>query len=197
MRRSYDSSRRLEAAERTRRDIVQAAIKLHWDGITDFAALAEEAGCSVSTVRKHFPTKEHVFRDCTRAFAETLELPDPEAIARIEVRAARVEHAIRELLRVHESMFGYAWYSALTRADSPALDAVMTSYEQLADAISEIVAPAGSERAGLVRGLLDFLTYRALRTSGGLTPDAAFEQTHEAVRHAIRIDSQNDTRSTT
>jgi AcrR family transcriptional regulator len=171
--RRYDSTRRRTASEQTRRDIVRAALRLHWEGVTNFDAMALEAGCSVSTVRKHYPTKEHLFRDCTRAFGQTLEMPDPAAIAGVEDAEARTEHAIRELFRVHEAMLGYAWHAARQRFDSPTLEALMTSYEQLAEAIAEIVASPDPRKAGLMRGLLDFLSYRALRLSGGLSPEQA------------------------
>ena len=182
MPRRYDSSRRKKATEQTQRDIVRAAIKLHWEGVTEFEAMAAEAGCSVSTVRKHYPTKEHLFRDCTRVFGETLEMPDPEAIAGIEDLDARIEFAIRELFRVHESMFGYAWHASRQRVDSPTLDALMTSYEELADLIGEIIAPSESKGARLIRGLLDFLSYRALRLSGGLSPEQVVTEVCNTVR---------------
>ena len=78
--RQYNSSRRRKAAEQTRQDILQAALKLHAEGVTEFEPLAREAGCSLATVRKHFPTKETLFKNCTRAFAETLILPDLERL---------------------------------------------------------------------------------------------------------------------
>lgn len=187
MGRPYDSTRRKKASEQTRQDIVRAAVKLHWEGVTEFDAIAAEAGCSVSTVRKHYPTKEHLFRDCTRAFGETLEMPEPEAIGGIAAREARIERAIRELFRVHEAMLGYAWHAARLRVDSPTLDALMASYEQLADVMAEIVTSPDPRRAGLVRGLLDFLSYRALRTSGGLSPEQAVAEIHDTVRRVLQL----------
>ena len=68
-------------------------------------------------------------------------------------------------------MFGYAWFSAHQRAEFRALDAVMSAYAGLTDDIVEIIAPLVSPSASLVRGLLDFLTYRALRLSGHVSPD--------------------------
>ena len=145
--RHYDSSRRRQAARQTRRDILRAAMKLHAEGITEFKALALEAGCSVATVRKHFPTREALFQNCTRAFAETLTLPDLPALAAINDRRQRIEAGVAELCRIHEAMFGYAWLSAQQRKDSPTLDAEMTAYEGLADAVAEIITPPGSARA--------------------------------------------------
>jgi AcrR family transcriptional regulator len=83
MARKYDSSKRIKAAEQTRKDILRAELKLHWKGITEFDPLAREAGCSVATLRKHFPTREALFQNCTRAFAETVTMPDLLALEEI------------------------------------------------------------------------------------------------------------------
>jgi AcrR family transcriptional regulator len=173
MGRSYNASRRQQAARQTRRDILQAALKLHAEGITAFEPLAREAGCSLATVRKYFPTREALFQNCTRTFAETLTLPDLAELGAIEDAQERIEASVAELCRVHEAMFGYAWLGAQQRKDSPTLDAEMTAYEGLADAMSDMIAPPGSPRAELVRGLLDYLTYRALRLSARLSGQAA------------------------
>ncbi|MFC1689418.1 TetR/AcrR family transcriptional regulator [Pseudomonadota bacterium] len=171
--RQYDSNRRRKAAEQTRQDILQAALTLHAEGITEFEPLARKAGCSVATVRKHFPTKETLFQDCTRTFAETLTLPDLAELGGIADAQRRIEASVAELCRIHEAMFGYAWLCAQQRSHSPTLDREMSAYEGLADAVADIVTPSGSTRAALVRGLLDFLTYRALRLSGRLSEQAA------------------------
>ena len=171
MTRQYDSSRRKKAAKQTHKQILQAALKLHWEGITEFEALAEETGCPLATVRKHFPTKEILFRECTQTFTDTLTMPDLIALRGIDEPSKRLEESVSELCRIHEAMFGYAWFSAHQRGVSEALDAVMSTYDGLTDAIAEIIAPLVSPRASLVRGLLDFLTYRALRLSAQLSPD--------------------------
>jgi hypothetical protein len=53
---------------------------------------------------------------------------------------------------------------------------VMSAYEEMTDGIVEIIAPLITPRVSLVRGLLDFLTYRALRLSGRLSPDMARDE---------------------
>ena len=83
-------------------------------------------------------------------------------------------------------MLGYAWHASRQRVDSPTLDALMTSYEQLADAICQIVVPSSSQKAGLVRGLLDFLSYRALRLNGGLSPEQAVAEINNTVRMILQ-----------
>ena len=185
MTRHYDSSRRKQAAEQTRKRIVDSALKLHWDGITEYQSLAREAGCSLASVRKYFPFKEALYRDCTRTFAESLTMPDVDAIGRISGPARRLEEAVSELCRIHEAMFGYAWFSAHSRKDSPTLEAEMRGYEGLTDALAAIVVPKDAARFPLVRGLLDFLTYRALRLSGGLAPKPARQELIATIRPLV------------
>ncbi len=193
MTRRYDNRRRERAAARTRQRILQAALKLHWEGITEYGPLAEEAGCSVPTVRKHFPTKEELFQSCTRSYAESLTLPDLESLGKIDDPSERLATSVAELCRIHEAMFGYAWHSAHLRDDSPTLDAEMTAYEALADAITQILRPANPRKSPLVRGLLDFLSYRALRLSGGLTPEEARDELLAILRPLVLGDSESQT----
>ena len=186
--RRYDSSRRKSAAELTRKKIVDAALKLHWQGITEFEPLAREAGCSLPSVRKYYPSKEALYRDCTRTFAESLTMPDLDALGRITEPARRLEGAVSELCRIHEAMFGYAWFGAHSRKHSPTLEAEMRAYEGLADAIAEIVTQKDRSKLPVVRGLLDFLTYRALRLSGALAPDTARQELIATIRPLVFSD---------
>jgi AcrR family transcriptional regulator len=188
MTRRYDSSRRKQAAELTRKKIVDAALRLHWHGITEFEPLAREAGCSLPSVRKHYPSKEALYRDCTRTFAESLTMPDLDALGRITEPARRLEEAVSELCRVHEAMFGYAWFGAHARKDSPTLETEMRAYEGLADAIAELVIQKDRSKLPVVRGLLDFLTYRALRLSGALAPEPARQELIATIRPLVAWD---------
>jgi len=191
MTRPYDSSRRKQAAAETRRRILDAALKLHWEGITEFEPLAREAGCSVPTVRKYFPTKESLFQDCTHRFSESLTMPDLEALARIVEPAERHARCIAELCRIHEAMFGYAWFGAHARSDSPTLDAVMQAYEGLVDAMVDLIVPENLSRRPLLRGLLDFLSYRALRLSGQLSPEELPRELITITRPLLADDESN------
>jgi AcrR family transcriptional regulator len=46
MKRTYNSQRRAANAERTRQAIVEAAVKLHGEGVTTLTAVADAAGVS-------------------------------------------------------------------------------------------------------------------------------------------------------
>jgi AcrR family transcriptional regulator len=183
----YDSSRRMKAAEETRQNILKAALKLHWEGITEFGPLAREAGCSLPTVRKNYPTKESLFQDCTRTFGETLQMPDLQALGGIDDPLARLEGCVSELCRIHEAMFGFAWLCVQMRKNSPTLDAELQAYEGLADAMAEIVVSRTAPHFPLIRGLFDFLTYRALRLSGGLSPENASAELRNVIRPLIQV----------
>ena len=176
MARQYDSNRRKQAAEQTRSRILQAALKLHWEGITEYEPLAKQAGCSMPTLRKHFPTKESLYRNCTRTFAETLVMPNLDALGKIPELEKRLRESVAELCRIHESMFGYAWLGVQQREVSPTLDEEMSAYDGLADAIVGVIAPNNHRKVSAIRGFLDFLTYRALRLSGKMSSDDVCEE---------------------
>ena len=76
------------------------------------------------------------------------------------------------------------------RKDSPTLDAEMRAYEGLTDAIAGIITPAGSSKASLVRGLVDFLSYPALRLSGRLSPEKTKDELI-ATLHQLILEGTN------
>jgi TetR/AcrR family transcriptional regulator of autoinduction and epiphytic fitness len=92
-RRSYDNARREAGARETRRAIVAAARALFVDRgypSTTFPAVADDAGVSVQTVRKHFPAK----RDLLKVVIDQAVAGDDEPISipnRPEVAAIRAE----------------------------------------------------------------------------------------------------------
>jgi AcrR family transcriptional regulator len=107
-RRRYDSRRRREQAEGTRRAILEAAARLfarHGYAATTMAALAAEAGVALKTVYVAFETKAGVLRalwnlqlrgdeaDAPVAarpwYREALEEPDPERQLRLVARNSR------------------------------------------------------------------------------------------------------------
>ena len=107
--RRYDSPRRREQAEATRRDILAAAQRLlraHGYAATTMAAIAAEAGVALKTVYVAFETKSGLLRALwhlllrgdeedvpiaeRRWYREVLEEPDPERQLRLDRRNSRV-----------------------------------------------------------------------------------------------------------
>jgi AcrR family transcriptional regulator len=188
MKRHYDASRRAAAAERTREAIIAAAFELHGKGITDFESLAKEADVSVATVRKHFPTRELLFESCTAYGTHRLILPDIEILAATPEPAERTRRAVRETYALHESIFGQSWIAFQLEAESASMAAALGQVEELTGVVGALIVDAWAldeadreEARGFVVGMLNPLTYRALRLYGRLSPEQAIEQTTTAL----------------
>lgn len=179
MPRQYNSQRRELAAARTRQSIVEATVKLHGLGITTLSAVADEAGVSLPTVNKYFPTREDLFGACTRHMAGNLDYVAPEELAAIQDPAERIYATVRQIFSLHEQTFGQSWTGYTLEDDSPVMAKAMADYEGLIGMLAEAIFDDESDRAvrrDFVQGLLNPLTYRALRLKQGLTFDEAVEQ---------------------
>jgi AcrR family transcriptional regulator len=194
MSRTYDSRRRAESASRTRQAIVEAAIKLHGEGITAFAAVAEEAGVSLPTVTKHFPTRDDLFAACTSHVAETLEYPGPESLLAITEPGERLRQMVREVYRVNETIFGQLWTGYRLEDESPVLARVNASQEGV---LALLVATLPFDQAHgdrdtvarFVGAALHYLTYRALRLKNGLSFEQAVENMTLALAGLLNIEA--------
>ena len=180
MARTYTSRRRMESAENTRQTIIEAAIRVHGQGITTMSAVAEEAGVSLPTVNKYFPTREDLFTACTGHFASTLAFPSQEALAAILDRRQRIESVVAEVFRVHEVSLGVVWTGYRLEDESPVLASAISEQEEF---VSQMVDALHIEEAlrPFVTALLNPLTYRALRVRNGLDFESAVEYTAQAL----------------
>lgn len=87
------TTRRLEAAEETRRRIVEATFALHQEqGIaaTSMKQIAARAGVSVGSVYHHFPSYDDAIQACGAYTAETLPPPDAACFEPLQGLEARV-----------------------------------------------------------------------------------------------------------
>jgi AcrR family transcriptional regulator len=182
MKRKYTSRRRAESAENTRLAIVEAAIRMHSQGITTLSAVAEEAGVSLPTVNKYFPTREDLFTACTTHFASMVELPAPETLAAIPDDKQRIEAVVAEVFRLHEVSLGPIWTGFKLEDESPVLANAIAEQEQyVADMVDVLPLEADSTLRPFVTALLNPLTYRALRVRNGLDYEAAVEHTAQVL----------------
>jgi AcrR family transcriptional regulator len=184
MARKYDGSRRTEAAERTRNQILTAAFRLHGEGIIDLEVLAKEADVSVATVRKHFPKREILFENCTAYGMHFVSMPDIDAIQQVDDPSDRTERAVREVYSLHESLIGQTWTAFKYEQESSALAATLKQIDDLVSLVADVVLevwPSAQEAREAPRrvliAMLSPLTYRALRVHGGLEPAEAVAQT--------------------
>jgi AcrR family transcriptional regulator len=195
MPRTYQSRRRAESAAQTRNAIVEAAVKLHGLGITTLAAVAEEAGVSLPTVNKYFPTREDLFGACTHHIGQLLDVRMPDAFEAIEPPGKRLRAMVTHLFGLHEFTFGQSWTGYTLEAESEIFKTTMRGYEAMGDALADAITAmrrdaSGPDDAttGFVRGLLGPLTYRALRLQGQLSHEQAVEQVTLALAARLKID---------
>ncbi|MHC5020107.1 MAG: TetR/AcrR family transcriptional regulator [Planctomycetota bacterium] len=192
MARRYDASRRRAQAQRTREQILDAAVELHGQGVTAYEPLADAAGVSVATVRKHFPNKEALFEGCTSHFFAALEAPRLDDAAALRDPAARLALVVAEMCRVHEASHDLAFLAAAESANSPTLAGALKHFGRVVEAaagaildgpgLTKRVRTAGRPR---LRALLDSFTYRSFRVSTGL--DAAAVQRELTLLIALAI----------
>lgn len=188
MSRQYNSTRREAAAARTRQAIVEATVKLHGLGITTLSAVADEAGVSLPTVNKYFPTREDLFGACTKHLAGSLDYVAPEDLSAIQDPVERVYATVRQIFSLHEQTFGQSWTGYTLEDESPVMAKAMDDYEQLVDALAGAILNGQRDQTikqEFVRGLLNPLTYRALRLKQGLSFDDAVEQMVLALRKLL------------
>ena len=182
MKRTYKSRRRKESAKRTRQTIIEAAVKLHGEGVTTMTAVAEEAGVSLPTVNKYFPTREDLFAACTGHVATTLEYPEQDALVAIADRNSRIQQVVTEVFRLHEQIFGVSWTGYKLEDESPVLAKATADQEDFVNRmVDNLQIKDPDSLRSFAQGLLNPLTYRALRLRNGLDFDAAVQYTTQAL----------------
>ncbi len=178
--RPYQMTRRAELEEQTRRRITESAVVLHTElrgpARTTMSAIAEHAGVRRSTVYRHFPDEETLFRACSSHWAQANPPPDARRWTGIAEPAVRTETALREL---------YAYYRGTQRAFEhllrdedlvPIVKRLMTDYHEYLRAVQDVLVAgrglrgraARRARAALALSLA-FATWRTLTQEQGLS----------------------------
>ncbi len=195
--RRYNSKRRTESAQKTRQEIVDAALRLHARGISTLGAVAQEAGVSLPTVYKYFPTRDDLFRACTSYSKSVIPAPPLAALARIDDPAERLYETVREVYAFHQVLLGFVWTAYSLERESPVLSGVLAEIDQLVGAAADVILaarktgvspPEVETTKGFVCGMLSPLAYRALRVKGGLDAEQATRQAAQALGKILGID---------
>lgn len=169
-RRTYRLGRRGEAAEETRRRIVEACFAVHMEqgvAATSMKDVAARAAVSIGTVYHHFPTYDELVTACGRFAAELVPPPSPALLAGLATRKRRVRRAA-------EAVFAYfdALPVDMVRCDERRVPALRPFVEaEEANRIALVRAALGAGRAGeravrVAAALLDVAVYRSLRRAG-------------------------------
>lgn len=104
-RRAYRKRRRAEHEAQTRRQITEAAVKLHGTvgpARTTVTGIAAQAGVQRATVYRHFPDLDSLFISCSAHWASLNPPPDPGSWRRVADGEKRLRHGLTEL---------YDWYA--------------------------------------------------------------------------------------
>jgi AcrR family transcriptional regulator len=176
-RRTYRLGRRAEAADETRRRIVEATVRLHAErGIADTSMkdIAERAGVSVGTVYHHFPTYPDAIAACGAHVAEHAPAPTEAIFEGATSRAERVGRLADALFAYYERVPALA----SVRRDRHLAGSLEQFVEQEAENRLELTARAigarkRDRRTALVAALVDLDVYRALRRQDFSTARAA------------------------
>ncbi len=176
MARGYRQSRREEAADDTRRRIVQATFDLHGEqGIaaTSMKQIAARAGVSVGSVYHHFPTYEHAVTACGTTAMANNPLPAAEVFAGAASRAERV----RRMAAATFEFFAAVRAFASVRADQekvPVLAGFVALEREARLALAlAAVGEDGADLAPTLATLMDVGVYEAARAAGLSPADGA------------------------
>lgn len=166
--------------EETRDRITRAAFELHatvGPAQATISAIAERAGVQRHTVYRHFPDIVSLIRACTAHGMEITGLPQPERWEAIDAALVRLRVALEEM---------YAYYRANERMianvlrDLPVMPELAAGSSEYQDHLGRIWGTVltpwnrlrgtrGQRVRALVSTALEFGTWQALTTRGGLT----------------------------
>jgi AcrR family transcriptional regulator len=166
---------RADAVAETKTRIIAAAMALHAGrGVqaTRWEEIAEQAGVSVATMYRHFPSLKELVPACARTVFDLIAPLTVEQAtakyAKLESRGERLALLVRA--NVHCYGKGEGWLHAAYRERDfiPELDAALRIIE---DSVRALVEAAVRRRLGKVEEatlvtLLDFPFYKSLRSAG-------------------------------
>jgi AcrR family transcriptional regulator len=182
--RPYRKQRRAELEDETRRRITESAVELHGTlgpARTSMSVVARHAGVQRSTLYRHFPDEEALFRACSSHWSATNPPPPLDAWAAIEDPDERLRPALGELYadyRRTQQMRSNLLRDEATHATTRRL---MRDYHGYFDAAQEILMQGrrcGRSRARVEAAIghaLAFSTWRSLTGDQGLDDDDAAE----------------------
>jgi AcrR family transcriptional regulator len=179
-RRTYRQTRRAEAAEETRRRIVQATFNLHAEqGIaaTSMKQIADRAGVGVGSVYNHMGTYEEAVRACGEFTAREFPMPDASCFDDAADPGMRIGLLAAALFEYYEKLP----VLERLRVEPTPLPTVRDFLDEEDRKRADLVRKAlrlrrtADRRVRLVSALLDVGTYRSLRRAGYDTAQCAEE----------------------
>ncbi|MFO0989395.1 MAG: TetR/AcrR family transcriptional regulator [Alphaproteobacteria bacterium] len=175
--RKYTLGRRGEAAEETRRRIVEATFALHAEqgvAATTMTQIAERAGVSVGTVYHHFATYDDAIQACGEHASALAPPPGPELFAGAATRAERIERLARASFERYERIPNYEAVRAERKNYAPLREFFAAEAQLMRELAASAIGRGRDGRgAAVVAALIDPGVWRALRDAGLSTAAAA------------------------
>ena len=170
-RRGYRQARRAEAAEETRRRIVEATFALHGErGVaeTTMTQIAARAGVSVGSVYKHFPTYDDAVAACTAHAVATIALPGAAGFAARATLADRVRGLTAEIFDFYERARMFERIRAEQERFAPLRPFFAAEARQRIALTREALAPFAIDgpTMDVLAALLDAAVWGSLRRAG-------------------------------
>lgn len=177
MARKYRLGRRGEAAEETRRRIVDATFALHAEqgvAATTMKHIAERADVSVGTVYHHFPTYDDAIQACGEYSLTVAPPPGPDLFAGARSRAERIERLVQACFERFERVPNYEAVRAERGKFAP-LRAFFAAEAQLMRELAAAALGHGTDGAktAILIALIEPGVWQALRLAGLSTAAAA------------------------
>jgi AcrR family transcriptional regulator len=148
---------------------------------TSFEKIARRADVGIGTVYRHFPTLEDLVPACGAVAWEQMALPAPGQIPALfparAARRARVERLVREMFGIYERSPGPT-IDRLREERAVLPHLLEDGYQALEATLDALVTEglrplrASDRDRALVRALLDWDTWKALRAQGITGEDA-------------------------
>jgi len=186
--RPYQLGRRAEAAESTRRRIVEAAAALHAEqGLiaTTYKDVADRAEVGVGTVYFHFPESSELFAACGHLVRERAAMPTPDLFDNVDL-GERVGVMVGELFAAYARHPSYP-HARCAAATVPIVAAMLARRDEAIRAVIAAALPGASRSTiNLVEALTCYEVWLSLTRR--VSTKTAAKQVAAAVSAAVSVD---------
>lgn len=196
--RKYQSEVREKSKQMTIESIIESTYNLHSEGITDIKLIAENAGVSVPTIRKYFPTNEDLFRGCANHFLKVNRLPEIYKYIDIKNMGKKVHMIVKDFYFFHEQTLETVWLSYRLAEQSKVMKNSTLQNEAIIKAAVEVMlqditmdSKEKKQIQGFIKGLLHPLFYRALRMVSRLSVEDCIKHTEKTMINFLREKMEN------